>query len=1070
MRTLLFLSGILLLSMSLLAQQRTVTGKVTDGKGSPIIGATIITKGGPSTGTSTKEDGTFSVTVTASTKTLSISGIGWEKQDINITGRSELTITLLPEDKSLQEVLVVGYGVKTVRENTGSISKVSGARVAAEPVSSFDQALAGKTAGVQISNGAGILADRTAIRVRGINSISLSSQPLVVVDGIPQNGVANLNSFNTGNSTRFDPLALINPNDIESIEVLKDAGAAVIYGSRASNGVILITTKKGRKGSVKVSIDSKIGWAHAAKLPPLLNGDDFTTITNEKRANATNILVPYAPIALNSDINGDGKPDRTNWNDYAYRTGRTTDNSISFSGGADKLSVYGSARYLSTEGITLGNKLTSGQARMNMDFTPKTWFKAGVQLSYSKTLNKGVLSDGFISGTTISGWQAEPNVSPFDPTNPTGYNMTANGLLGNGNNLTAVGGVNYLPGASYYVNILPQIKLQRNDNTAEDLRANIYGELQPIPGLRITTKFGTQNINNFEDQYNSPLVNGLGFSYAGLEQEQQGKFTEWVWQNYASYDKTIAHDHKIGVVAGSEYQKNNFFQQYTGANNFTDPFFTHVINGAYTNTLPGTTTLLDNTGGTQNAYGLISYFGRLNYSYAGKYFVEGAFRRDGFSGFGAANQFGNFPSISAGWEVTKEKFIQGVTWLDYLKVRGSYGQVGNAPIQANPVNGNFLPLNLYAGGAYTSLNGLAVTQAGNPNLKWETAKKTNIGFEATVLKGKLSVTADYFNNKIDGLILSAPVLYIVGIPGSSISKNIGSMNNKGIELTINSTPYATKDFTWTTSINFTRIWNKVTNLVGSNADILISTSVASVGRPLGTFFMPNWAGVDPATGNPRWYAKDGSIKQYNYGATGPQVWTDGKGAAVTALGGADAAYQKKGGLPTYYGGWNNTFTYKGIDLGIDIVYQGGNYVYNSSKAGMLTNQFSNNFTDILRRWTTAGQITDVPKVWLGSDNTSNQISSRWLEKGDFIRVRTITLGYSLPKKYLTKIGFENIRAFVQAYNPFIITKYTGLDPDVSTSGTVQATTNTVNSNITLGIDNRASPTPKTITIGVNVTF
>jgi TonB-linked SusC/RagA family outer membrane protein len=1059
MKKLLSLLGFFMLAMQLLAQQRTVTGKITDGNGAPISGATILWKG--NIGTTSKEDGTYSLTLPANAKTITISGIGYERKEINIVNISTLDIALASENRSLQEVVVVGYGVKSIRENTGSISKISGPKVAAEPVSSFDQALASKTAGVQVSLGTGVLADRTGIRIRGINSISSSSQPLIVIDGIPQNDkVTNLNGFNSGNGTRFDPLALINPNDIESIDVLKDAGASVIYGSRASNGVILITTRRGRKGNVKVTVDSKVGWAKARKLPSLLNGDDFTTITNEKRANNTLIAVPYAPIAINSDIDKDGKPDRTNWNDYVYRTAMTTDNSISFSGGADKLTVYGSARYLNQEGITLGNKLTSGQTRLNMDFAPKSWFKAGVQVSYSKTLNKGILTDGYIAGTTISGWQAEPNVSPFDTSNATGYNLTANGLLGNGNNITTVGGVNYLPSASYFPNVISQLKLNRNDNTAEDLKANIYGEIQPIQGLKLTTKFGIQNITNFEDQYSSPKVNGLGYSYGGLVQEQVNKYNMWVWQNYVNYDKTIGENHKIGFVAGTEYQKNTSFNQYTGAGNFTDAFFTHIVNGAYTNTLPGSTTLQDFTGGTLGASGLISYFGRLNYSFAGKYFIEGAFRRDGFSGFGDKYQFGNFPSISAGWEVTREDFMKGQTWLEYLKVRGSYGQVGNSRGITD-----YAALTTYAGASYTSLNGLAINQAGNPNLRWETSKKTDIGFDATVLKGKLSVTADYFKNDINNLILAAPVLYSAGVPSSSINTNIGGMVNKGIELTINATPYSRGDFTWTTSINFTRIWNKVTGLVPSNnnADIVTGQNVVSLGRTLGTFYLPNWAGVDPATGNPRWYAKDGSVKQYNYGATGAAVWSDGKGNNVPALGGADFQYQNRGGLPTYYGGWDNTFTYRGIDLGISIGYQGGNNIYNSSKAGMLTNQFSNNFTDILRRWQKPGDVTDVPKVWLGSDNTSNQASTRWLEKGDFIRFRTITLGYTVPKKYLNKIGFENIRAYVQGFNLFLITKYKGLDTDVNTAGSTQ-------SNITLGVDNRASPQPKQVTLGLNLTF
>lgn len=1060
MRKLLFLAAFFLLSAHLLAQQRTITGKITDEKGGPVFGATIIIKGS-SSGTTSNADGTYSINVPAGAKKLSISGIGLESQEFDITGRTSANVTMKLANKNLEEVLVVGYGVKTVRENTGSISKVKGDKIANEPVASIDQALAGKTAGVQITLGSGVLADRTAIRVRGINSISGSSQPLIVIDGITQNpNTSNLNGFNGGNGTRFDPLALINPEDIESIDVLKDAGAAVIYGSRASNGVIIITTKKGHKGTMKVSIDSKAGWAHASKLPPLLNADQFTTITNEKGANRFGASSAYASMAKSSDIDKDGKPDNTNWNNVIYRTGATYDNAISFSGGADKLSVFGSARYLSQEGVIIGNKLTTGQARLNMDFTPKTWFKSGLQLSYTKTLNNGILTDGYIAGTSISGWQAPPNVSPFDPTNATGYNLTANGLLGNGNNTTSIGGVSYLPSTSYYLNVLPQINLQRNNNTAQDLRANIYGELQPISGLRLTSKFGIQYLTNFEDQYGSPLISGLGSSYGGLEQEQRQEFDQWVWQNYASYDKTIASNHKIGVVAGTEYQKNTYFYQYTGAGNFTDAFFNHVVDGAYTNTLPGSTTLLDFTGGNLRSNGLISYFGRLNYAYAGKYFIEGSFRRDGYSAFGANYRFGNFPSVSAGWEVTKEKFMQGIHWLDYLKIRGSYGQVGNSGGITD-----YAAQTLYGGAAYTSVNGLGITQAGNSNLKWETAKKTDVGFDATVLNGKISVTADYFKNNINGLILAAPTLYTVGIPNSSITTNIGGMYNKGVELTVSSTPVATKDFTWTTSINFTRIWNKVTGLVPSNnnADFVSGVAVASVGKKLGTFNLPNWAGVDPQTGNPRWYAKDGTIKQYNYGATGAALWTNDKGGPVAALTGTDFVYQKRGGLATYYGGWDNTFTYKGFDLNISIAYQGGNYVYNSSKAGMMTNQFSNNFTAILRRWQQPGQVTDVPKLWLGSDNTGNQASTRWLEKGDFIRFRTITLGYNVPKKMLNKIGFDNIRVFAQAFNPFIITKYTGLDPDVSTAGTTQ-------SNIQIGVDSRATPQPRSFTVGLNLGF
>jgi TonB-dependent starch-binding outer membrane protein SusC len=1038
------------------AQSRTVGGQVLDENAVPVVNATISIKGNKKA-TVTGTDGRFSLEIPSGATELEVSYVGKESKTIHLTQALNYFITLTNANNNMQEVVVVGYGTKTVRENTGAISKVAGSSVAKEPVSSLDQALAGKTAGVQIGMGTGVLADRTAIRVRGINSISSSSQPLIVVDGIPQITVDNLNGFNGGNGTRFDPLALIDPNDIESIEVLKDAGAASIYGSRASNGVILITTKRGKKGQIKVNAESKVGWSKASKLPSLLNSDQFTTIMNEKarnNPNASGIIV-----AKESDVNGDGQPDRTNWLDYDYRTAMTYDNYVSFSGGADKLSVFGSARYVRQEGITTGNRLTSGQTRLNLDFTPKSWFKSGIQLAYTRTVNNGVLTDGYISGTNVSGWQAPPNVSPFNPNGPLGYNLTTAGLLGNGNNVTSVGGGTILPSASYYYNILPTIQLGRNDNTADEVRGSIYGSIEPVKGLSLTTKFGIQNLSNFEDQYTSPHIGGLGAPFNGLVQDQQRNFRQWVWQNYLNFDRTFANQHKISFVAGTEYQENSKEALYTAASNFTDPFFNHIIDNAYTSTLPGSTDVMNLTGGDQSNSGLISYFSRLGYSYRNKYFVEGSIRRDGYSGFGTNNQFGTFPSVSLGWEATRERFLEGTKWLDYLKVRGSYGEVGNSRGV-----GDYASRTLFGGAAYTSINGLGITQAGNANLKWETAKKLDVGFDARVLHNRLNITADYFDNNINNLILAAPVQYTTGVPSASITTNIGGMKNKGFELTLSSTLIQSGDFTWSSSLNFTRIWNKVTGLVPSNqnADIVSGVNVASVGKALGTFYLPRWAGVDPNTGNPMWYAKDGTIKRYNLGATGNLVWTDQLNNPVKALTSSDYVYTDKSGLPNFYGGWDNTFAYRNVDLNVAVVYQGGNAIYNTTRSAMLTNYFSNNITDVLRRWQKPGDVTDIPKLFL-LNNQANVASTRFLEKGDFIRIRTITLGYNFTRTALQHAGIDNIRVYAQAFNPFVFTKYSGLDPDVSTAGTVQ-------NNLAVGIDNKGTPQAKTLTLGVSVNF
>ncbi len=1055
-KSIIALTAALLLVMSAFAQDRTVSGRVTNEQGAPIAGVSV-TSSDSKRGTQTNNDGNFSLTIPSTVKTLIFSAINYGTVSMPATG-STFNVKLSSSAAKLEEVVVVGFGTKTVREITGSISKVAGDRIANEPVTSFNQALSGKTAGVQVNLSTGLLADRTAIRIRGINSISSSTQPLIVIDGIPIIGTTNLNGFNGGNGNRFDPLSLVSTTDIESIEVLKDAGAGAIFGSRAANGVILITTKKGKKGTLRVSVDSKTGWSTATKQASLLNGDQFIAINNEKAGNRYSVTNPtFTTPAKESDINLDGQNDRTDWNSLLYRKAVMYDNTVSFSGGADKMSVYGSIRYLNQEGIVIANKLRSGQARLNLEVTPKTWFKGGISVAYAQTLANGVLSDTYIAGTTVSGWQAPPTLSPYDPTKIHGYNLTAvGGLLALGNNTpVSPTGASFLPSAAYYYNSLAVLKQNRNDNTATDTKISVYGELQPVKGLKLTTKFSDQFQTNFEDQYTSPYQAGLGLPYNGLVQDQDAKWQQWTFQNYLTFDKTIAGSHKIGLVAGAEYQKFYTFSRYTGAGNFSDPFFTTIIDGAYTNTQPGSTTVLNFTGGNTTKNALISYFGRLNYSFRNKYLLELGFRRDGFSGFGVNNQFGNFPSVSLGWEVTKEKFMSGLKWLEYLKLRGSYGTVGNSSV------GNFGNRNLYGGAAYTSLTGLGISQVGNADIQWESAKKTDVGLDATFLRGKIGVTFDYFINDVDKLILQAPTVYTAGIPGNSIPTNIGGVKNTGVELTLNLTPVSTRNFTWTSSFNYTYIKNKVTGLVpqNNNADIAQGIQVASLNRPLGTYWIPNWAGVNPANGNPMWYAANGSIKMWDFAS---QSWRDDKGNAIAAgLSSADNVYQEgKTGVPKWFGGWDNSFKFKQFDLGVSVTYSGGNYIYNTTKASMLTNFFSNNFTEILKRWQKPGDITTVPRIYQ-SDNQANATSTRFLEKGDYARVRTITLGYNFDKEMLQKWGFENIRFYVQAFNPFTITNYTGLDPDVNY--------NSFN-NTAVGVDNRATPQVKTMTVGFNVTF
>jgi len=391
-----------------------------------------------------------------------------------------------------------------------------------------------------------------------------------------------------------------------------------------------------------------------------------------------------------------------------------------------------------------------------------------------------------------------------------------------------------------------------------------------------------------------------------------------------------------------------------------------------------------------------------------------------------------------------------------LKVRGSYGLVGNSRGVAS-----YAARTLYGGGVYAALNGLSNSQVGSPDLKWEASKKFNIGFDANILSNRIGVTFDYFSTNISDLIMDAPVLYSVGIPNSSVTSNIGSMKNSGFEITFNTTNIKTAEFSWTSSINYTHIKNRVTalNPVNNNADFTFATTAASMDRPLGVYKLLNWAGVDPTTGNPSWYDKDGVLKIYDFNT---QSYKLQDGTATTPFTAADNVYQEgKTGTPTFYGGLDNTFTYKNFDLNFSLVYQGGNYLYNSSRSGMLTNAFQNNFSEILDRWTTPGQKTDIPRLWSGN-NTANNASTRFLEKGDFIRLKSASLGYTIKNAWAERAGLSSLRLSAQAYNLFVITNYKGLDPEVNS--------NRNNSNLGTGFDNRAVPQPRTFLLGLTASF
>lgn len=1056
MKKIVLMSLVLMLTLfqSAMAQTRSISGRVTDQRtGEGLPGVTLLLKGTTS-GVSTNAEGSFTLNAPAAGGTLVASFIGYGTTEQAIGNNSTFNIQLSATAIGLNEAVVVGFGTQDVKDITGSVAEVKAATIASQPVPSFDQALTGHVAGLQVTNPGGTLADGTTMRIRGANTISGNAQPLVVIDGVPTTQSANLNSFNGGNGTRYNPLADINPNDIESVTVLKDASAAAIYGSRAANGVLIITTKRGRSGQAKLSFETWVGFNQAVRLPSLLDGDTFIAIQNEKAANR-NALTPTSPVVIAADIAG--APARTNWLDQVFHTGVSQNYTAALSGGSDKATFYGSVAYTDQKGIIVANRLRRGSVRANVDLTPKKWLRAGISTNVSKTLNNGVLTDNYLAGATVAAYNAPPNIPIYDANG--NYFLGSDGLLGNGGNNVAFR-------ASSFYNPVAVLNLNRNDNTSQRLLGNTYIEIEPFKGLKLRTQYGVDYISNFEDQYSSPVIAGLG-RLAGANGVESGlvqdnNFTRNIanWTNSIGYDRTFGENHLVSASAGYETYTTSDFSLYTGAGGFADTKFTQILDGLYSGT--------SYTGGSTQKSGFESYFGRFNYSYGNKYYAQFAIRSDAYSAFGADNRRGYFPAGSIGWRISEENFLKSATngRLNDLKLRGSYGIVGNSA-----GIGFYAPYTLIGGGQYADVNGYSPTQIGNPALRWEKSTKWDAGLDLSMYDNRVGLVVDYFRNDITDLILAAPSLRTTGLPTTTagaqptVNRNIGSMYNQGVEVSLNTVNVRLPSgFSWTSSFNITNLKNRVTSLVDGN-EIVSGNQRAAVDHALGEYKLVRWAGVDATNGRPKFLTVDGTEKEYDGGAR--KWYLTSNGAETTAVTGSDAVYSGKTGYATLYGGLDNTFSYKGVELGIFMQYGSGNFIYNSTRQGLMTNSFNNNLTEIKERWTTAGQVTDVPKLFL-QDNISTMTSTRWLEAGRFLRARQLSLAYNLPKNLVDPLGLSNLRIYAQVLNAFVITNYSGTDPEVNSNRNTNSAT--TNSNIAYGVDNRAVPQARSYTLGLNVNF
>ncbi|NBA88996.1 SusC/RagA family TonB-linked outer membrane protein [Emticicia sp. CRIBPO] len=1047
---------LLLLNLPLpgFSQSNAVSGSVKDKEsGEALPGVSVIVKG-TNIGTTTDSQGNFKLN-SAENATLIFSFVGYLPVEKKISNKSILSIELISDAKQLSEVRVVGYGTQTKAEFTGSAVRVSGDIIKERPIQSFDQALSGRAAGVNIAQPNGVLNNPPVIRIRGVNSISLSSYPLVVVDGIP----INTGNVSTSTAVPNNPLGDINPADIESIDVLKDAASTSIYGSRAAAGVLLITTKRGQSGKPRINYEAWTGVSEVVRLPELLNAEQYIAIKNEAVLNAkilggnvNNDKVASALFFPNFDARN--KPIDTRWYDYIYQTGTSQNHNLSVSGGTAATNYYFSANFTKQNGFLVSNEFNRKSVRFNIDQEVNKWLKLKGSVSYNSSFNQspyaGSLpnSNFFLVGAARLATALSPNVPAFNADGSYNINPASLNTIGIGNNQVISNWGN------------PVALLRENRYTSQNSR--IIGSFAAVinlyKNLDFTSTYAVDRLDTDTYSFDS-AIQGNGFSSRGNATNIAALRDNWNWTNTLSYNTIIKDKSSVSALVGYDFQKFDFSSWGASRTQGADAFFENY---------QGNWGAISATGNEIGERSFLSFFSRLSYDWDKKYFLTLNFRRDGNSALGAGKKFGNFGGISGGWSLSEEEFYKTSALypvLNNVKLRASWGRVGNGNL-----SDAFSSLELYSGSLYGSVPTWSISQAGNPNLGWETSNQTNIGADLGLLNDRIQLEFTYFDNNVDGLILSAPQAVSKGIPGNAILGNVGSMYNRGIELGINATVLRKGDFSWKTSFNITRLNNKVTALAEGNTDIIGTTHVAyettnitRVGYSVGSIYGAKTDGVNPDNGRRIFINGQGKKVQFSQVvAPGESQWTYLDGTKAPAITGSDY-YLIGNALPTWYGGFANNFKYRDFDLGVNFTFSGGNVVMNGTRATLLDQRAYNNSTEILNRWQKPGDITDIPRLVYNdqlSSGSSFPVSTN-AEKGDFLRLQNASFGYQLPKSLFTRIGIASARVYLQGSNLLLLTKYTGTDPESSVNG---------NSNTTPGVEKNSVGQARTFTLGLNLGF
>jgi TonB-dependent starch-binding outer membrane protein SusC len=998
-----------------------LTGHITDSKTNDPLAGVVVHIKGTTHQVLTDEKGDFKfVTAQKIPLVYELSYVGFKSREVAVEDFSFKQITLDNNNKGLSEVVVVGYGTQRKSDITGSIASVPKGLLNI-PATSFDNLLQGSVSGVSVTQSSGQPGSTSTIRIRGGNSITFGNDPLYVIDGFISYNNNALSNSGAATGSKINALATINPSDIESIEVLKDASATAIYGSRGANGVIIITTRRGRKGTDEVNYSGYYGSQQASKKLSLLNGSQWASLVND-----INISDGVAKTYSDSAIDAFGKG--SDWQSAGLRTSPVQTHELSVSGGDDKSRYLISGNYYNQKGIVLNTNFVRYSGRLNYERNVSENFKIGTNLFVSKSLQNGLTGAAINSITPASGWATLLQTVPIVPIkNPDGSYNTNNPYL------------------TTPTNPLQDIATTTNQSNLTRTLGNIYLEYKILTGLTLKVTGGVDLFNTKQNYY-APSKTSGGYASGGVGSVGTVSATSWLNENTLTYDHSIHDKHFFTVLAGYTTQSQNDESAVASAQKFPNDLT------AYNNLAYGASAILPSSNSHSST--LNSFLGRVSYSYLHKYNITISERADGASVLGSNNKWGYFPSVGLSWNASQEDFFTPLSaTINNLKIRASAGQTGNSNVPPYSSLAALTPTNYYFNN--TLVTGIAPIQLANPDLKWETTTQYDAGLDLAFFKNRISLVFDAYYKKTTDLLLNVPFPLYTGY--ASVLENVGSVENKGIEISLNADVIRSKDLVWHTNIVFAKNENKVLSLSNGTQSFTPtaptgqqSPVIVQVGLPLGTFWGYSTDGLltadDIAKGVPLLTGVPQKVGDRKYVALNDHT-------SVTSV----DKHNLGNSQPKFTYGFSNTINFKGFDFSFLLQGSYGNKLFNQFEQLIEKPTLALNAAGALvNRWTAENTSGYIPRA---TNSPVPQVIDRYVEDASYLRLKNLTIGYNLPKNFLSKIHVKQFRVYVGAQNLFTITHYTGYDPEANYFD---------GDNTKQGIDFGVYPAVKTYLVGVNL--